>query len=90
MYNLSLLFRSVGHRFKPHKVTPAAGNGRGDIETKDYVVLPRGEDNPIPPHTLIMDVTMTHDLYGRTTQHTNGTLTHRISTNGAPHPDGAL
>jgi len=57
---------------------------------KDYVVLPRGEDNPIPPRTLIMDVTVTHDRYGRTTQHTNGALTHRFSSNGAPHPDGAI
>ncbi len=37
-----------------------------------------------------MDVTMTHDRYGRTTQHTNGALTHRVSSTGAPQPDGAL
>jgi hypothetical protein len=40
--------------------------------------LPRGEDDRIPPRTLVMDVTMTHDRYGRTTQHTNGALTHRV------------
>jgi hypothetical protein len=53
------------HRVKPHKVAPSSGNELGDIEIKDYVVLPRGEDNPIPPLTLIMDVTMstlTHNL----------------------------
>jgi hypothetical protein len=33
---------------------------------------------------------MTHDLYGRTIQYTNGTLTHRITLNDTPHPDGAL
>ena len=55
-----------------------------------YVVSLRGDDNPIPPHIWIMDVTMTHDRYGRTTQHTNGALTHRVSTTGPPHPDGAL
>ena len=37
-----------------------------------------------------MDVTMTHDRYGRTTQHTNGALTHRGPSTGAPQPDGAL
>ena len=42
----------VGHRVKTHKVTPATGNERGDIEIKDYVTLPRGEDNRLPPHTL--------------------------------------
>ncbi len=38
--------------------------------------LSRGEDDRFPPHTLVMDVTMTHDRNGRTTQRTNGTLTH--------------
>jgi hypothetical protein len=33
---------------------------------------------------------MTHDRYGRTTQHTNGALTHRLSSTGAPQPDGTL
>jgi hypothetical protein len=42
------------------------------------------------PRTLVMDVTMTHDRYGRTTQCTNGALTHRVSSTGAPQPDGAL
>ena len=90
MYTLSSLFRSVGHRIKTHKVTPAAGNDRGDIEIKDYVILPRGEDNRPPPRTLMMDVSMTHDRYGRTTQRTNGALSHRVSSTGAPQPDGAL
>jgi hypothetical protein len=42
-YRLSLKLCSVGHRVKVHEVAPAAGNERGDIETKDYVVLPREE-----------------------------------------------
>ena len=40
-----------------------------------------------------MDVTMTHDRYVRTTQHTNGALSHRVSSTGAHQPtqsDGAL
>jgi hypothetical protein len=36
----------------------------------------------------VMDVTMTHDRYGRSTQHTNGTLTNRLSSTGEPQPDG--
>jgi hypothetical protein len=48
VYKLSLMLCSVGHRIKPHKVATAAGNERGDIEIKDYVVLPRGEDDPLP------------------------------------------
>jgi hypothetical protein len=90
VYRISLLLRSVGHRVKTHRKTPAAGNERGDIEIQDYVILPHGEDDSLPPRTLVMDVTMTHDRYGRTTQHTNGALTHRISSTGTPHPDCAL
>ena len=80
----------LGHRVKTHRITPAAGNERGDIEIQDYVILSRGEDDRFPPRTLVMDVTMTHDRYGRTTQHTNGALTHRVSSTGSPHPDGVL
>ena len=62
----------------------------GVIEIQDYVILPHGEDDRRPPRTLVMDVTMTHDHYGRTTQCTNGTLTHRVSSTGTPQSDGAL
>ncbi len=71
------------HRVKTHRITPAAGNERGDIEIKDYVILLHREDDRLTPRTLVMDVTMTHDLYGRV-------LTHRVSSTGAPQPDGAL
>ncbi len=27
-----------------------------DIEIKDYVILPHGEDDRLPPRTLVMDV----------------------------------
>jgi hypothetical protein len=33
---------------------------------------------------------MTHDLYGRSTLHPTGKLTHTLSSNDAPQPDGAL
>jgi hypothetical protein len=84
------LLRSVGHRVKTHRITPTTGNERGDIEIQDYVILPRGEDDRIPPRTLVMDVSMTHDRHGRTTQHTNGSITHRVSSTGDPQSDGAL
>jgi hypothetical protein len=95
VYKLSSLFRSVGQRVETlttcvHKITPAPGNEQGDIEIKDYVILPCGEDNRLPPRTRMMDVTMTHDRYGRTTQCTNGALTHRVSSTGAPQSDGDL
>ena len=65
---------------------------KSDIEIKVHVisVVPRGEDDRLSPHTLVMDVTMTHDRYGRTTQRTNATLTHRVASTGSPHPDGVL
>ena len=49
-----------------HKFAPPPGNERGYIEIKDDLILSHGEDNRIPPHTLMMDVTMTHDHYERT------------------------
>ena len=49
-----------------------------DVEIKDYVIFPHGEDNRISPRTLLMDVTMTHDHYGRTTQRTNGVLSQSV------------
>jgi hypothetical protein len=52
--------------------------------------LPRGEDNRLPPRPLILDVTMTHDRYGRTPLHTNGNRTYTISSNGVLQPDDAL
>ena len=36
------------------------------------------------------DVTMTHGHCERTTQCTNGVLTHRVSSTGDPQSDGAL
>jgi hypothetical protein len=87
---LSLLLHSVGHRVKTHRITPVTTDERSDIEIKDYVIFPHGEDDRLPPRTLVMDVTMTHVPYGRTTQYTNGALTHRVSSTGVPQTDGAL
>ncbi len=38
MYRLGGILGSVGHRVKIHKITPATGKERGDLEIKDYVV----------------------------------------------------
>jgi hypothetical protein len=67
-------------------------NELGDIEIKDYVTLPSGEDKRLTPHTLTMDVTlaMTSDRFGSSTHRTNGTLSHIVSSTGAPQPDGVL
>ena len=56
---LSFLLRSVGQRVNTHKVTFSPDNEHGDIEIRDYVLLPRGEANRIPPHTLLMEFTVT-------------------------------
>ena len=93
VYRLGALFGSVGHKVKIHKINPATGKERGDIEIKDYVVLqkPQGQDNRLPPpRTLIMDFTMTHVRFGRSHLHPIGQLTHTRRSDGAPDPDGAL
>ena len=39
VYKLGALLGSVGHKVKIHKITPATGKERGDVEIKDYVVV---------------------------------------------------
>ena len=39
VYRLGGILGSVGHKVKIHKITPATGKERGDLEIKDYVVL---------------------------------------------------
>ena len=89
----------MGHNVKIHKITPATGKERGDLEIKDYVVLdkPQGKDNRLPPpRTLIMDFTMTHDRtdnldrFGCSHLHPIGQFTHTRRSDGDPDPDGAL
>jgi hypothetical protein len=53
---------------------------RDIFEIQDYVFSTHGEDDRLPPRTLVMDVTVTYYRYERTTQHTNGALTHRVSS----------
>ena len=68
MILLGIIFR----RFKLHKITPATGKERGEIEIKDYVVLQKlqTQDNRLPPPlTQIMDFTMTHVRFGRSQLH---------------------
>ena len=44
VYELGVLFGSVGHKLKIHKITLGTGKERGDIEIKDYVVLQSPKD----------------------------------------------
>jgi hypothetical protein len=93
VYRLDGILGSVGHKVKMHKITPATGKERGDIEIKDYVVLqkPHEQNDQLPPpRTLIMDFTMTHPRYGRSHVHPIGHLTNIMCSDGAPEPDGAL
>ena len=87
--------RHVQHNrgFKIHKITSPTGKERGDIEIKDYVVLqkPQVRDNHLPPpHTLIMDFTMTHVRFGCSHVHPIGQLTHTSRSDGAPDPADVL
>jgi hypothetical protein len=62
-YSRFVILGSVGHRVKIHKITPATGKERGDLEIKDYVVLQKPQeqaDRLPPPRTLILDFTLTH------------------------------
>ena len=93
VYRLGGILGSVGHKVKIHKITPATGKERGDLEIKDYVVLQKLQeqtDRLPPPRTLILDFTMTHPRYGRSHVHPSGQLTNIRRSDGAPEPDGAL
>ena len=84
---------SVGHKAKIHKITPATGKERGDLEIKDYVVLQKTQeqaDRLHPRRTLILDFTMTHTRYGRSHVHPTGQLTNIRRSDGTPEPDGTL
>ena len=90
---MGTLLGSVGHRVKIHKITPATGKERGDLEVKDYVVLqkPEVQDNRLPPpHTLSADFTMTHVRFGRSHFHPMGQLTNTRHSDGDPDPDRDL
>ena len=83
VYRLGTLLGSVVHRVKIHKIMTATGKERGDIEIRDYVVLQKPQEHANclpPPHTLILDFTVTHTCYGRSIQHTSGQLTHNLKT----------
>jgi hypothetical protein len=52
---MGVILGSVGHKIKIHKITP--GKERGDLETKDNVVLQKPQeetDRLPPPRTLIL------------------------------------
>ena len=45
VYRLGDILGSVGHKVKIHKITPATGRERGDLEIKDYVVLQKPQED---------------------------------------------
>ncbi len=93
VYKLGTLLGSVGHRVKIHNITPATDKERGDLEIKDYVVMqkPQPQANRLPPpHTPIMDYTMTHIRFGLSHVHPMVQLTNIRRSDGAPDTDGAL
>jgi hypothetical protein len=93
VYRLGVIFGSVGHRVKIHKITPVTGKERVDIEIKDYVVLqkPLEQDDRLPPpRTLILDFTLTHTRYDSSHVHTTGHLTNTRCSDGAPDLAGSL
>ena len=92
VYRLGGILGSVGHKVKIHKIAPATGKERGDLEIKDYVVLQKPHeqaDRLPPPRTLILDFTMTHPRYGRSHVHLSGQLTNIRRSDGTPEPDGS-
>lgn len=83
----------MGHRVKNHNITTVTGKERGDLEIKDYVVMqkPQPEANRLPPpHTLIMDYSMTHIRFGRSQLHPMVQLTNTRRADGVPDPDVAI
>jgi hypothetical protein len=91
-YRLGGILGSMGHKVKTHKITPATGKERGELEITDYVVLqkPQEEVDRLPPLTLILDFTMTHPRYGRLHVYPSGQLTNIRRSDGSPEPDGDI
>ena len=44
VYRLGDILGSMGHKVKIHKITPATGKERGDLEIKDNVVLQKPQE----------------------------------------------
>ena len=85
VHRLGDLLGSVGHRVKVHKITSVTDKERDDLEIKDYVVLqkPQEQVDRLPPRTLIMDFTLTHTRFGRSSVHPIGHFTHTRRSDGA-------
>ena len=90
VYRFVGILGSVGPRVKIHKITPATGKERGDIEIKDFQKTQEQTDRLPPPCTLILDFTLTHTRFGRSQVYSIEQLTHTRRSDGAPDPDGVL
>jgi hypothetical protein len=78
-------------KVKIHKITPATGKDRGDLDMKDYVVYqkPPEQTNRLPPlRTLTVDFTLTHTHNGRSHVYSIGQLTNTRRSDGSTEPDG--
>jgi hypothetical protein len=83
----------VGHRFKIHKITVVMGKERGDLETKDYVVLQESQeqtDRLPPPRNIILDFTLTPTRYDSSHVQTTGQMTNTRRSDDDPELDGTL
>jgi hypothetical protein len=57
VYHFGGIFGSMGHRVQIHKITPAVGKERDDLEIKDYVVLQKPQEQvDLLPNTRRSDV----------------------------------
>jgi hypothetical protein len=63
------------------------------VEIRDYVILQKPRDLTDclpPPHTLILDFTLTHTRFEKSQRSSLGQLTYTRRTDGVPEPDGVL
>ena len=85
----------VGHKVKIHKRTPVTEKNGVTFKSKTAQSYKnpkhRSQDNHLPPpHTLIMDFTLTHVRFGHSHLHPMGQRTHTRRSDGVPDSDGTL
>jgi hypothetical protein len=83
VYRLGDILGSVGHKVKIHKITPATGKERCDLEIKDYVVRSRLIDYDRTPYVCQLSIRIQ-------ITNSNGQLTNISRSDGAPEPDGDI
>ena len=73
------------------KITPAIAHWKqsGDIDIKDYVILPRGQDNCLPPRPLIW-ILRWHMIVSGDLVFTPVANSHTQHSDNTPHPDDTI